>query len=99
MINKHDQLWMPNFITLEIYFIFGTKFSWNEGIDTCFNVEFVLLGRNFDFLSDYLVVTARYLVVTTGYCSLPGGYCSLLVVTTCYRSLLLVPTFSMNVLL
>ena len=31
-----------------------------------------------------------------GYCSLRGGYCSLLVVTIRYRSLLLVPTFSMN---
>ena len=30
-----------------------TKFSWNEGIDTCFNVECVLLGRNFDFLGGY----------------------------------------------
>ena len=87
---------MLNFIALGIYFIFGTKFSWNEGIDTCFNVEYVLLGRNFDFLGGYLVVTARYLVVTTGYCSLPGGYCSLLVVTARYSSLLLVPTFTMN---
>ena len=33
----------------------------------------VLLGRNFDFLGGYLVVTARYLVVTAGYCSLPGS--------------------------
>ena len=31
-----------------------------------------------------------------GYCSLPSGYCSLLMVTAHYRSLLLVPTFSMN---
>ena len=96
MINEFDLLRVPNFIALGIYFLFGTKFSWNEGIDTCFNVEFVLLDRNFDFLGGYLVVTARYLVVTTGYCSLPGGYCSLLVVTTRYRSLLLVPTLSMN---
>ena len=36
-----------------------------------------------------LLVTARYLVVT-------GGYCSLLVATVCYRSLLLVLTFSVN---
>ena len=57
---------------LKIYFIFGTKLSWNEGIDACFNVECVLVGRNFDFLGRYLVLTARY------------------------RSLLLVPTFSMN---
>ena len=40
--------------------LFGTKFFWNEGIDTYFNVEYVLLCRNFDFLGGYLVVTARY---------------------------------------
>ena len=83
---------MPNFIAIGIYFLFGTKFSWNEETDTCFNVECVLLERNFDFLG----CTARYLMVTTGYCSLPCGYCSLLVVTARYRSLLLVPTFSMS---
>ena len=44
----------------------------------------------------FLVVTALYLMITIGYYSLPGGYCSL-VITTRYRSLLLVPTFSMNV--
>ena len=71
---------MPNFMAMAIYFIFGTKFSWKEVTDTCFNVEDVLLGCNFDFLG------ARYLVVTARYCSLPGGYCSLP----------LVPTFSMN---
>ena len=57
---------MPNFIALGMYFLFGTNVSWNEGIDTCFNVECVLLGRNFDFLSGYLVVTACYLVFTDG---------------------------------
>ena len=72
-----------------IYFIFGTRVSWNEGIDTGFNVECMLLGRNFDFFfGGYLVVTARYLVVTACY----------LLVTARYRSLLLAPTFSMNVL-
>ena len=99
MINELHLLWVPNFIAIGIYFLFGTKFSWNEETDTCFNVECVLLERNFDFLG----CTARYLMVTTGYCSLPCGYCSLscgywslLVVTARYRSLLLVPTFSMN---
>ena len=87
-INKLDLIWGPNFIVLRIYFIFGTKFSWNEGIDTCFNVECVLLGRNFGFFGGYFVVNARYLVVTARY----------LVATARYRSLLLVPTFSMNVL-
>ena len=72
---------MPNFIALEIYFLFGTKFSWNEGIGTCFNVECALLDRNSDFLGGYLVVTACYLKVTSGYRSLPGGYCSLPLVT------------------
>ena len=80
MINELDLLWLPNFIALGIYFIFGTKFSWNEGIDTCFNVECVLLGRNFDYFGGYLVVTARYLVVT-------ARYWWLLLVTACYCSL------------
>ena len=71
MINELDLLWVSNFIALGIYFIFGNKFSWNEGIDTCFNVECVLFGRNCDFLGGYLVVTALYLVVTAGYCLLP----------------------------
>ena len=57
---------MPNFIAIGIYFLFGTKSSWNDETDTCFNVECVLLGRNFDFLGGYLVATARYLSVTTG---------------------------------
>ena len=76
MINELDLLWVPNFIACGMYFIFRIKFSWKEEIDTCFNVEFVLIGRNFNFLDGYLVVTARYLVVTGGYYSLPGGYCS-----------------------
>ena len=83
MINEPDLLGLKKFIALETNFIFGTSFSWNEGIDTHFNVECVLLGLNFDFLG--------------GYCSLPSGYCSLVVVTARYRLLLLVPTFSMNV--
>ena len=39
MINELDLLWLANFIALGIYFIFGTKFSGNEGIDTWFDVE------------------------------------------------------------
>ena len=57
---------MPNFIAIGIYFLSEIKFSWNEETDTCFNVECVLLGRNFDFCGGYLVATARYLSVTTG---------------------------------
>ena len=68
-------------------------------IDTCFNVECVLLGRNFDFLGGYLVVTARYLVLTARYLVVTGGYCSLSLVTARYPLLPLVPTFSMNALL
>ena len=71
MINELDLLWLPNFIALGIYFIFGTTFSWNEGI--------LLLGRNFDFLGGYLVVTAHYLVVTARYWWLllvTARYCS-----------------------
>ena len=64
---------MPNFIAREIYFLFGTKFPCNEETDTCFNVECMLLGCNYDFLGCYLVATAHYLSVTTGKCSLPGG--------------------------
>ena len=71
MINELGLFWVSNLIALGIYFVFGTKFSWNERIDTRFNVEYVLLGRNFYFLGGYLVVSARYLVVTAGYCSLP----------------------------
>ena len=81
MINELDLLWVPNFIALEISFLFGTKFSWNEEIGTCFNVECALLDRNSDFLGGYLVVTHSYLKVTSGYRSLPGGYCSLPPVT------------------
>ena len=66
MINELHLLWMPNFIAIGIYFLFGTKFFWSEETDTGFNVECVLRGRNFDFLSGYLVAVARYLGVTTG---------------------------------
>ena len=57
---------MPNFIAIGIYFLFGMKFSWNEETDTCFNIECMILGRNYDFLGGYLVATAHYLSVSTG---------------------------------
>ena len=97
MINEPHLLWVSNLIALGIYFFFGTKFSWKEETDTCFNVECVLFGRNVNFLGGYFVVTARYIMVTTVYCSLPTSYCSLLVVTARYRSLLFVSAFNMNV--
>ena len=83
-------LWVPNFIALKIYFIFGTKFSCNEGIDTCFNVECVLLGHNFEFLGCYLVVNAPCLMVIAGYCLFPGVYWWLLLATGGYCLLPLV---------
>ena len=87
MINELHLLWVPNFIAIGTYFLFGTKFSWNEETDTCFNVKRVLLDHNFDFLGCYLVITPRNLMVTTGYCSLPCGYCWwLLLVTARYCS-------------
>ena len=82
----NDLLWVSNFIASGIYFIFGTKFFWNEGIDTCFYVKCVLFGRNFDFLGVCLAVTACYLVVTACYVVVTGGDYSLLVVTARYRS-------------
>ena len=66
-IYKLELLWVPNIVALGIYSIFGTKFSWNEGIDTCFHAKCVLLGRNFDFFCTYLVVNALYVVVTARY--------------------------------
>ena len=59
-INELHLLWVPNFMALGISFLFGSKFSWNEETDTCFNVECVLFGRHFDFFCDYY--------------SLPNGY-------------------------
>ena len=75
MINKLDLLWLPNLIVLGIYFILGTKFSWNERIDTCIWFCFWYFG----FLGGYLVVTARYLgllLVTTHYLVVTARSCS-----------------------
>ena len=82
MINKLDLFWESNFIALGIYFIFGTKISWNDWIDIYFNVKYLLLGCIFDFLGDSLVVTAHYLAVTAGYLLLTTWW--LLVVTSAY---------------
>ena len=73
-INELDLLWVLNLIALGSHFLFGIKFPWNEGINTCFNVKCVLLGRNFNFLGGYILVTPRYWwlhLVTTRYYSLP----------------------------
>ena len=73
---------MPNFIKIEENFSFGTKFSWNEEIDICFNVECLLLGHNFDFLCVYCSLPSGYCSLLGGYCSLLGGYWWLLLVTS-----------------
>ena len=73
-INERDLLWVLNLIALGSHFLFEIKFPWNEGINTCFNVKCVLLGRNFNFLGGYILVTPRYWwlhLVTTRYYSLP----------------------------
>ena len=82
-INKLDLLWVQNFIALGIHFNFGIKFSWNEGVDTCFNVECVLI----------LTVILIFLVVTWW---LPFATWWSLDVTARYWWLLLVPIFSTN---
>ena len=74
MINELNLPCVPNFIALGISFLFGTEFFLNEETDTWFNVECVLLDRNFDFLGCYFVVAVRHLMVFTGSCLLPCGY-------------------------
>ena len=55
-------------------FPFWDQISWNEETNTCFNVECVLLDRNYDFLGGYCWLPYGYywlLLVTGGYCSFP----------------------------
>ena len=59
-INELDLLWVPNFISLEINFIFWTKFSWNEEIDTFLMLNVCYLVVGFIFLA----VTLWLLLVT-----------------------------------
>ena len=59
-INELDLLWVPNFISLEINFIFWTKFSWNEEIDTFLMLDVCYLVVGFIFLA----VTLWLLLVT-----------------------------------
>ena len=59
MINKLHLLWVPNFIALGIYFFFGTKCSWNEGLILVLMSK-VLLGGNFDFLGGYCLLHSAY---------------------------------------
>ena len=73
-INKLELLWVPNFIALGIYFIFGTKFFWNVGL-------ILVLMSNMRYLV-VILIFLWFLVVTAHYCSLLGGYCSLLLVPT-----------------
>ena len=62
MINETDLFWVPNFIALEIYFIFRTKFSWNEGIDSCLVVAvgYCSLPGSYWWLLLVIGVTALY---------------------------------------
>ena len=48
--------------------------------------------------SGYLIVTTGYLIITTGYLIVTTGYFLLLLVTSCYILLLLVPHFSNSVI-
>ena len=76
-----------------------TKFSWNEVLILILmsNVRYLTIILTF-LVATWLIlpVTKWLLIVTARYLVATGGYCLLLVVTACYRSLLLVPTFSMN---
>ena len=85
---------MPNSIALRVYLIFGNNFPGMRGLILVLVPNVCYLAVI--FFGGYLVVTARYLVVTARYFVVTGGYCLLLVVTACYRTLLLLPTFSMN---
>ena len=80
-------------------FMGGTKFSWNEVLILILmsNVRYLTVILTF-LVATWLIlpVTKWLLIVTARYLVATGGYCLLLVVTACYRSLLLVPTFSMN---
>ena len=58
---------MPNFIPLEIYFSFGTKFFWNEEWILALMLNVCYLVLILTFLMVIFVVTARYLVVTGRY--------------------------------
>ena len=59
-INELDLLWVPNFLALEIYFIFGTTFFWNDRLilvlmsNVCYLVVILII----------LVVTCWLLLVT-----------------------------------
>ena len=71
---------MPNFIPLETYFIFRTKFFWNEESILALISNVCYLVIILTFLMVTLVVTARYLVVTIMYPSL-----------TCYLGIYVFP--------
>ena len=85
MIDELDFLWEPNFRELEYISFLGQNFPGMRGL-------ILVLMPNVCYLVEILI----FLVVTTGQLVVTSGYCSLLVVTARYRSLLLIPTFSMN---
>ena len=65
MINELDLLWLPNFIALGIYFIFGTNFRGMRGL-------ILVLMSNVCYLA--VILTACYwwlLLVTALHCLFP----------------------------
>ena len=81
-INKLGLLGVQNFIPFGIYFIFGTKFSWNEGIDTWYsNMCYLAVILIFLVVTWWLLLITYWLLLVTGW---------LLVVSTRYHLLLLV---------
>ena len=94
MINELDLLSVPNFIALGYISILGPNFPGMRGL-------ILVLMSNVCYLAVILI----FLWLLGGYCSLSSGYCWLLLITWWlllvtggYSSLLLVSTFSMNVL-
>ena len=86
MINKLELLGVLNFIAMGIFFILGPNFYRMMRFYTCFNVEYVLLGWNCDFLGGYWSLPSGYcwLLLNTWWLLLvTGGYCSILLVTAC----------------
>ena len=87
--SQTSYLWLTNLTCSDCHSFGSILLFWDQiflewGDWYLFYVKRVLPGHNFDFLGDYLVVTARYLVITGGYCTLPGGYYSLLMGTARY---------------
>ena len=88
-INELDLLWVPNFLALEIYFIFGTTFFWNDRLILVLmsNVCYLVIILIILVVTWWLLLVTYWLLFVTWW---------LLLVTVHYWWLLLVPIFSMN---